>query len=63
MASHIVVDSNKCFEWGDVTGECDAGSPGSGGASPYLRRDLPVPRRDSRIQPGVSTLSPLLVNL
>jgi hypothetical protein len=23
---------------GDVAGKCDAGSPGSGGASPYLRR-------------------------
>jgi hypothetical protein len=26
------------IEGGDVAGECDAGSPGSGGASPYLRR-------------------------
>jgi hypothetical protein len=25
----------------DVAGECDAGSPGSGGASPYLRRAFP----------------------
>jgi hypothetical protein len=26
------------IEGDDVAGECDAGSPGSGGASPYLRR-------------------------
>jgi hypothetical protein len=30
------------IEGGDVAGECDAGSPGSGGASPYLRRGRPV---------------------
>jgi hypothetical protein len=28
---------------GDVADECDAGSPGSGRASPYLRRDSPGP--------------------
>jgi hypothetical protein len=27
--------------WGDVAGERDAESPGSGGASPYLRRGFP----------------------
>jgi hypothetical protein len=25
---------------GDIAGECDAGSPGSGGASPYLSRSV-----------------------
>jgi hypothetical protein len=34
----IVVDSNKWFKGGDVAREVDAGSPGSGGASPSLRR-------------------------
>jgi hypothetical protein len=32
MAARIVVTRRT-----DVPGECDAGSPGSGGASPYLR--------------------------
>jgi hypothetical protein len=41
MAAPIVDDSNELLEGGEVAGECDAGSPGSGGASPYLRLDLP----------------------
>jgi hypothetical protein len=32
------INSNDCFVLGHVAGEGDAGSPGSDGASPYLRR-------------------------
>jgi hypothetical protein len=41
MVARLVVDRNELILGGDVTGECDAGSPGSGGASPYLRRGFP----------------------
>jgi hypothetical protein len=35
-SNRVVGDSNQWFK-GDVAGEGDAGSLGSGGASPYLR--------------------------
>ena len=39
MASHIVVArTTYLFKGGHVAGAGDPGSPGSGGASPYLRR-------------------------
>ena len=38
MAVHIVIESNDSTFGGNTAGEGDAGSPGSGGASPYLRR-------------------------
>jgi hypothetical protein len=40
MTAHIVVDSTN-DSGDDVAGERDAGSPGSGGASPYLLRATP----------------------
>jgi hypothetical protein len=52
MTPHIVVDSNKCFEWGDVTGECDAESPGSGGASPSCAGTFPCPEGTLEFSPG-----------
>jgi hypothetical protein len=30
------------YKWGEVAEQGDAGSPGSGGASPYLRRGFPL---------------------
>jgi hypothetical protein len=35
MAAHIVVARTADLKGGDVAGECDAGSSGSDGASPY----------------------------
>ena len=35
MAVLIVVARTTDLRGGDVAGECDVGSPGSGGASPY----------------------------
>jgi hypothetical protein len=40
MAAHFAVARTTDLR-DDVAGEGDAGSPGSGGASPYLRRDSP----------------------
>jgi hypothetical protein len=45
MAAHIVVARTTDLKRGYVAGGCDAGSPGSGGASPYLRRVNPLPQR------------------
>ena len=43
MAARIRVDSTDRFIGGDVAGGCDAGSPGSDGASPYRSFALPAP--------------------
>jgi hypothetical protein len=39
MAAHMMSTRTTDIKRGDAPGECDAGSPGSGGASPY-----PAPR-------------------
>jgi hypothetical protein len=41
MAVHIVFESKDLSFGGDAAEEDDTGSPGSGGASPYLRRGCP----------------------
>jgi hypothetical protein len=40
MVAQMVIDANGWFMGGDAVGECDARSPGSGGAWPYHRRAL-----------------------
>jgi hypothetical protein len=47
----------RLIKGGDVTGECDAGTPGSDGASPYPE-NLPnfVPGYNRAIPPGQDTL-------
>jgi hypothetical protein len=35
MVTQLVIDANGGFMGGDAAGECNPGSPGSGGASPY----------------------------
>jgi hypothetical protein len=42
MAPQMVIDSNDWLMGVDVASEGDTGSPGSGGASPYLRRSFPA---------------------
>ena len=42
MPAHAVIDSNDEFMGDDVAGEGGGASPGSGGASPYLRRGMPA---------------------
>jgi hypothetical protein len=43
MAARIRIHSSDRFKGGQVAGECDAGSPGSDGASPYRSFALPAP--------------------
>ncbi len=45
--------SNELILGGDAAGEFDAESPGSGGASPYLRRGLPVWVSPNNVTPKI----------
>jgi hypothetical protein len=51
-----VIDSNDGLMGVDVAGEGDTESPGSGGASPYLRRGFKFPPDFDRVAFSVARI-------